>query len=171
MITMIAAVSTNGILGVDGKIPWMGKYSADMKRFKSLTSGGTVIMGTKTWHSIGGKPLPNRTNMIISASLNECDLPAGASIHNRPQRAMIASKYTDPTKNIWVIGGASIYLQSMSLVDYIDLTIIPEYVEAYHTHDIVRFPWINPNKFELESKLDGEQGLIHLKYRALDKIG
>ncbi len=171
MITMIAAVSTNGILGVDGHIPWMGKYSADMKRFKSLTTGGTIIMGTKTWHSMGGKPLPNRTNMIVSASLHECDLPTGVTIHNRPQQAIIASRWNEPTKDIWVIGGASIYLQSMILVDYIDLTIIPEYVEAYHTRDIVRFPWINPTKFELESKTNGEQGLIHLKYKALDKIG
>jgi hypothetical protein len=56
-------------------------------------------------------------------------------------------------------------------VDYIDLTIIPEYVQAEHTQDIVRFPWINPMDFELEDKQEGKSGLIHLTYKALNKIG
>jgi dihydrofolate reductase len=167
MITMIAAVSKNGILGVDGKIPW--KYPADMKRFKVLTSGGTVIMGAKTWRSMGEKPLPNRTNMIIGSNCYPSDL--NTTVHNRPQRAIICSQQWEPAKSIWIIGGASIYLQSMNLVDYIDLTIIPEYVQAEHTQDIVRFPWINPMDFELEDKQEGKSGLIHLTYKALNKIG
>lgn len=168
MITIIAAASNDGIIGIDNNIPWIGKYKSDMKRFKKLTTGGSIIMGSNTWRSLGEKPLPNRINYVVSSILDSTeDMISCNSVHI----AIKASKFNDPDKSIWIIGGASIYLQSMNLVDYIDLTIIPENFGNHHISNIVRFPWINPTKFELESKENGEQGLIHLKYKALDKIG
>jgi len=56
MIKMIAAVSQNGIIGIDNDIPWLGKYPEDLKRFRKLTSGGSIIMGSNTWKSLGEKP-------------------------------------------------------------------------------------------------------------------
>jgi dihydrofolate reductase len=158
---MIAAVSQDGVLGVDGKIPWIGKYPSDLKRFKRLTSGASVVMGSKTYQSIG-KPLPNRHNYVVSSQPH---LYPEVSVVNRPFTAVRESFYVHPTSNVWIIGGASIYLQSMGIADYIDLTIIPETINPYHTHDIARFPWINPCQFRIVRSDPGEDGLLHLLYQ------
>lgn len=159
MITMIAAVSRNGVIGINNTIPWLGKYPSDLKRFKKITSGGTVIMGTKTWLSIG-KPLPKRHNYIISSKLYPENLEA--SVCNSVQSAINSSKFSYPESDIWIIGGASIYNQSMDLVDKIDLTIIPE---TYNSKEnVVRFPWINPLMFKESSIECSEDGLVHIEY-------
>ncbi|MEM1175177.1 MAG: dihydrofolate reductase, partial [Pseudomonadota bacterium] len=63
LISLIVAASSNGVIGVDGDLPW--RLPDDLKRFKALTTGKPVIMGRKTWESIG-RPLPNRQNIVIT---------------------------------------------------------------------------------------------------------
>ena len=116
MIGIIAAVSENGIIGINNNIPWIGKYPEDLKRFKKLTVNSNIIMGSKTWRSIGEKPLPNRNNIIISSKLNiETDQ---VSVANSVQTAIRMCKFNN-NKPIWIIGGESIYQQSMNLIDWV----------------------------------------------------
>lgn len=163
MIKIIAAVSSNGVLGVNNTIPWIGKYPEDLKRFRRLTSDCSVVMGSKTWESVGSKPLPNRINYIISRrlSLKNENTMTCASI----KEAIEDSKIQYPNKTIWIIGGAFVYSQSLDFVDEIDLTIIPEDVQIQSSESIILFPWINPNKFNLHSKTFGESNLTHLLYK------
>ena len=77
-LTLVAAVAKNGVIGKGGGIPW--KIPEDMKRFKKLTSGHPVIMGRKTFESIG-KPLPNRYNFVVSSKeIDNLDLCVVSSL-------------------------------------------------------------------------------------------
>ena len=67
-VTIIVAYTNNLLIGKDNSIPW--HISDDLKRFKKLTTGNVIIMGRKTFESLGSKPLPNRTNIVISSKLN-----------------------------------------------------------------------------------------------------
>ena len=64
MITLVLAMAENGVIGKDGAIPW--RIADDMKRFKALTLGKPVVMGRKTWDSLPRKPLPDRTNIVVT---------------------------------------------------------------------------------------------------------
>ena len=121
MIYHVVAVAENGVIGKDGKLPW--HFSADLKFFKNLTTGHTVIMGRKTFDSIG-KPLPNRENIVISR-------------HPRPEMAGV--KFMESIDQafgcaqkgkIFIIGGASIYRETADLIDGVYLTRINQDYEG-----------------------------------------
>ena len=116
-ISMILAVANNGVIGNNNTLVW--KQKKDMQLFKSLTSGNAIIMGRKTFDSIK-KPLPNRTNIVITRNINfEAD---GVLVFNNLNQAIQKAKETN--KEIFIIGGADIYTQSIPLVDKIYLTKI-----------------------------------------------
>lgn len=143
-ITLVAAVALDGTIGDAGGIPW--KIPEDMKRFRAMTIGGTVIMGRRTYDSIG-KPLPGRDNIIISQSL--CEMSPVAFSNRQPP---VPTGHLEPTKDghatnaylrrsvvstlvkfgyqvrdaekIFVIGGAQIYEQCLPHVDAMELTIV-----------------------------------------------
>ena len=100
---MIAAVSPSGAIGVDGAIPW--HYSADMRRFKRLTAGKTVIMGRRTFESLGQKPLPNRRNIVITRRKYE-----GVETFVSLEDALLSCA----DEEVWFIGGAEIYREAMA---------------------------------------------------------
>jgi len=127
-VGIIVAVSPEGVIGVDGNIPW--HYSSDMKRFKRLTTGSTVIMGRHTWESLPQKPLKDRRNIVISSR----DLEAVDCYRD------VASALASATGDVWFIGGARIYEEAMGHADVIDLTYVPDRVD---TVDAVRFPDID----------------------------
>jgi dihydrofolate reductase len=147
MIKMIAAVSQNGILGKDNTIPWMGKYPDDMKFFRKMTAGATVVMGRNTFESMGSKPLPKRRNIVITKNKIE-HIETYNSLQNALTHASIQEldESSPPPKDIWLMGGFSIYEEGMKYANEIYLTLIPEMVKG---NDLVRFPWINPNKFKM----------------------
>ena len=121
MIYHVVAVSENGVIGKDGKLPW--HFPADLKFFKDLTTGHTVIMGRKTFDSIG-KALPNRKNIVISRHAHP-EVPGVefvASIETALSRATQGETY--------LIGGASIYAGTLGLVDGIYLTRIGQNCEG-----------------------------------------
>lgn len=137
MITMISAVSQNGVIGKDNKIPW--HYPEDFKFFKKSTLNSIIIMGRKTFESIGNKPLPKRRNIVITSSKIP-DVETFASLKNA-----IA---TVPLNELgWLIGGASIYQEGMNYADAIILTLVPDIID---TNNAVMFPFINPLIFSLE---------------------
>jgi len=132
MINLIAAVSINGVIGSENKIPW--HYPQDLKYFKEVTQNTTIIMGRNTFNSIG-KPLPNRRNIVItSQKIN------GIETYNSVQEALNNIK----DLNIWFIGGAKIYAEALKYVESIVLTLVPDFIEE---KNIIKFPFINPLLF------------------------
>ena len=115
MLYHVVAVSRNGVIGKDGKLPW--HFSTDLKFFKNLTSGHTVIMGRKTFDSIG-KPLPNRRNIVVSRS-SQASIPGVEFATGIEEAVKLAQK-----GDTFIIGGASIYNETLNLVDGIYLTRI-----------------------------------------------
>ncbi|MNH50248.1 Dihydrofolate reductase type 3 [compost metagenome] len=103
---MIVAYSTNRVIGNENSIPWQGKLPADMKHFKDLSVGKTVVMGRRTFESIG-RPLPFRQNIVLSRQDVKLD---GATVVNS-----LAQAYEIANGEICIIGGAEIY--KMGLVD------------------------------------------------------
>jgi dihydrofolate reductase len=97
-ITMVVAMDGDGAIGKDASIPW--EMKADMKHFRSVTLGKTVIMGRKTWDSIGARPLGGRTNVILTRQLDY--RAEGAFVIHDP-------KDWELTDNCYIIGGAEIY--------------------------------------------------------------
>lgn len=165
MIGIIAAVSQNGVIGINNNIPW--NYAEDMKHFKKMTTGSIVIMGRNTYTSIG-KPLPNRENIVITSQhLNvngiKC-LPSISAFFER-EKTILREKALD----IWFIGGARIYDEAMQYADNIHLTITPDII---HHPLAIKFPWINPAWFEVNSLMpfgDNSQ-LNHCIYNRITKL-
>lgn len=115
IISLIAAMSRNKVIGKDNKLPW--KLPADMKRFRELTSGKPVIMGRKTFESIG-KPLPNRKNIIITRDRNY--KRDGCIIVHSAKDALKAAGDGD----VMIIGGAQIYAEFLPKANKMYLTFI-----------------------------------------------
>lgn len=113
------------VIGKDNKLPW--HFSSDLKRFKALTTGSTLIMGRKTYESIG-KPLPNRENFVLSRSLWTKQNGAGAAVMESVGVHCFDSLESAfshvKTSNAFVIGGAELYRQTIDKVDGIYLTRI-----------------------------------------------
>lgn len=120
MIKLIAAMSKNRVIGKDNQLIW--KLSSDLKRFKELTSGSSVIMGRKTFESIG-KPLPNRRNIIITRN-TEYSVD-GCEVVNSLEEALLLTN-----NNCFIIGGGEIYKQSLEFAKKIYLTIVKEDFEG-----------------------------------------
>ena len=116
MLTIIAAIGKNNALGKDNQLIW--HLPADLKRFKSVTIGHHVIMGRKTFESLG-KPLPNRTTIIITRSKEF--IADGCIVVNSLTQAIQAAKEDE---NPFILGGAEIYKQAMELADVLDLTFV-----------------------------------------------
>ncbi len=116
MITIIAAVARNNAIGNQNKLLyWLPN---DLKRFKALTTGHTIIMGRKTFDSLPKGALPNRRNVVVSRSLTT--LP-GCDVYPSLTEAL---SNTSPNEDVYIIGGATIYEQALPLADRLCLTEI-----------------------------------------------
>lgn len=115
MITIIAAIGKNNELGKDNQLLW--HLPNDLKHFKNLTTGHSIIMGRKTYESIG-RPLPNRTNIVVSRKENWFE--EGILIVPSLKEAIKHAKKIN--ENIYIIGGANIYEQTIDLADRLDIT-------------------------------------------------
>ena len=147
---MIAAVSQNGYIGVDGKLPW--HYPEDMRLFASKTKNSNIIMGRKTFESIGNRPLPNRRNIVISRLANGLGVMnnEGIEVFGSVAEALDAC---DDGKDTWIVGGERIYEAGMEFAEEIHLTVVPNWIEVTYGQEAARFPWINPLEFKtLEQK-------------------
>ncbi|MCH2113603.1 MAG: dihydrofolate reductase [Pirellulales bacterium] len=117
-LSIIVAFAENGVIGRDGALPW--HLSADLQRFKRLTMGHTIIMGRRTWESIG-RPLPGRTSMVISRQA-----------HSRPEQdkvlwaSSLDAALADPRcareAEAFVIGGAMLYEEALPIADRLYVT-------------------------------------------------
>ena len=141
MIIIIAAIARNNALGKDNQLIW--HLPADPKRFKKVTSGHHVIMGRKTYESLG-KPLPNRTNIVISR--NKDYTAEGCIVRNSLEEAVESAKNDSSP---FILGGAEIYKQGIEFADILDLTFIHHDFEAD-----AFFPEIDPEIWEEISRQD-----------------
>ena len=147
---ILVAVSPEGIIGKDNTIPW--HYSADLKRFKRLTTGNTIIMGRKTWESLPIKPLPTRRNIVITRSSIK-DIECFQSIDDALQTC---------EGDVWFIGGAGIYQEAMQKADIIDMTLVPDSVSG---EDCIYFPAIDKSWIEGDTNvLEDDPKLRHKIY-------
>lgn len=151
MINMIASVSQNGYIGVDNKLPW--KLPEDMRLFAHKTKNSVVIMGRKTFETIGMKPLPNRRNIVISRLANSPGVldTEGVEVFGSVAEALDAC---DNSKDVWIVGGEKVYEAGMEFAEEIHLTIVPQWIDTLYGQESARFPWINPLEFKLKSMLD-----------------
>lgn len=148
-ISIIAAVAKNMAIGHENKLLyWLPN---DLKRFKSLTTGHTIIMGRKTFDSLPKGALPNRRNVVLSRSLTE--LP-GAEVFPDLQTALVSCSETE---DIYIIGGESVYRQAMPLANRLCLTeidAIPEQADAF-------FPTVSPEEWKEVSRESHEKDEKH----------
>lgn len=122
MIQIVVACGTNRAIGRDNQLLW--HLPDDLKHFKQLTSGAPIIMGRKTYESIG-RPLPNRLNIVISRNpelLIEGVVVAGS--------LQLALDICGDVEKISIVGGGEIYKQALSLADVIELTLVNDAPEA-----------------------------------------
>lgn len=148
MISIIAAVSEDLGIGKDNELLW--NIPEDLKRFKKLTSGNTVIMGKRTWMSLPVKPLPGRRNIVLTDIPGECFecSETATSVED-------ALGKCGKDENIFVIGGGSVYHQFMPLADRLYITHIHKKAPAD-----VYFPKIDLRKWKIleksEEKVTGD---------------
>ncbi len=119
-VVLLAAVADNGVIGRDNALPW--RLSTDLKRFKALTLGRPVVMGRKTFLSIG-KPLPGRTNIVAT---RDPDFRADGAVVVHSVEAALDAARADAARRgvheIMVIGGTEIFAQTMALADRLEIT-------------------------------------------------
>ena len=138
MISLIVAASTNNAIGIGGDLPW--RLSDDLKRFKAVTMGKPIVMGRKTWDSIG-RPLPGRQNIVVTRqpefSAEGCDVVASVA-----EAIAIAGDVDE----VMVIGGSQIYELALPLADRIYLTRVHAEVEGD-----AFFPAVDESRWRLSS--------------------
>lgn len=145
IVSMIAALTKNNVIGKNNDLPW--HLPDDMKYFMQTTKGHFVIMGRKNYQSIPEKfrPLPNRTNIVITRQTN-FEAP-GCQVINSLDEAIAVCKKANP-KEIFLIGGSSIYKEGLQFANKLYLTEIHAEIDGD-----VYFPQINKNDWKEKSRV------------------
>ena len=155
-IKLIAATDLHYGIGKNGSL--LFKIPEDMRLFKQLTAGNIVLMGRKTFESIGCRPLPDRINIVISSTKNyEND---GAITFDNLETAVEYSEQHFPDKDLYIIGGGQIYEQG---IKYVDEVILTKYNKLYEDADTYFPVDIMDNFSEIEVIMDGSYEGIEFK--------
>ena len=144
-IAIIAAVARDGVIGADGAMPW--RLATDLRRFKALTLGHPVVMGRRTFESIG-RPLPGRTNIVISRRTDFA--PEGTIVVGSLEAALGEARHAaaaDRRDTVFVIGGGEVYRAALPYADRLLVT----HVDAEPAGD-TRFPDIDPTDWKAETE-------------------
>lgn len=149
MLSIIACISqTNRAIGYQNRLLYHIK--SDLTRFRELTTGHAIIMGRKTYESLPNGALPHRRNIVVSRSMKEM---VGCEVYPNLEAAL---KAAESPQEIFIIGGESIYRQSLPAAHKLYLTVVddaPQQADAF-------FPEINPEEWELiEKEMRNENGL------------
>ncbi len=144
---IIAAISSNGVIGKDGKIPW--RIPEDMKRFKEVTMWHPIIMGRKTYESIG-RPLPDRLNIVLSRGNFSGE---NIHVHNSLESAVdyleSGSVKNFDLKKIYIIGGRSVYEEALPFSNFLEITEVNGNYEGD-----VYFPEVDWNRWSEIDRMD-----------------
>lgn len=140
ILKAIVAYAENRVIGKNNDLIW--HLPDDLKHFKSHTAGKTIIMGRKTWDSLGGRPLPNRRHIVITRKKDF--VAKGAEVTHSLEEAIQIAKAEE---EVYIVGGAQIYALSMPMIDVLEITE----VHAAFDGDAY-FPTFNTANFELISQ-------------------
>ncbi len=150
----MAAVSPEGILGVDGEIPW--DHPGDRRRLWRLTRDAAIIVGRLTWESLPRRPMPRRRNIVISRGP-----VAGAESFRSLSEALAVCEGA-----VWFLGGTRIYEDAMCCADFLDLTFVPDRIALLPGQTAVRFPPIDETRWQAGPPLPDpdEPGVVRRRY-------
>ncbi len=157
--SIIVAMAKNGCIGKNNNLPW--RLPADLKFFKKTTLGHPILMGRKTFESIGSKPLPGRKNIVITT---QKDFTAeGVEVFHNLEDAFQAT-----FEDLFIIGGANIYSQTLQQADYLYITKVHTDVDgdAY-------FPKINIQDWKLiqeETYLADEKNQFDMTFQLFERV-
>ena len=159
MISIIVAIAENGVIGDKNALLW--NIKEDMRRFRTTTMGHPVVMGRKTFESIG-RPLPKRTNVVITRGDSEFE---GCFVAHSIEEAV---KIFSPDEEVFIIGGAQIYKQALPLADKLYLTIVHRNYEgdtSFPEIDYSEWREVAREEFERGEEYDGAFTFIDLVRR------
>lgn len=157
MVSLIVAIAENGVIGDKNALLW--NIKEDMRHFRTITSGHPVVMGRKTFESIG-RPLPNRTNVVITRGDSTFE---GCEVAHSLEEAIAMFPAEE---EIFIIGGAQIYAQALPLADKLYLTIVHQEYEgdtSFPEFDIKEWREISRTDFERGEAYEGSFSFIDLE--------
>lgn len=160
MLSIIVAVAEDGAIGKGNDLLW--RLPADLKRFKALTTGHSIIMGRRTWESLPNGALPNRRNIVLSRQKLELE---GAEIYASLDEAL---KATSEEEEVFVIGGGQLYKEILALADKLYLTEVKASYPDADTH----FPELNEAEWTLLSEEHiprDERNALDSTFRVLER--
>lgn len=152
-VTLVAAVARNGVIGVDGGLPW--RLPDDLRRFKELTLGHVLVMGRKTYETIG-HPLSERTTVVVTRNPSWDPGSVEVRVAGSVEDAIEAAAAIDP--EVFVVGGAQVYAAALPLADRLELT----WVDAEPDGD-TRFPEVGWDEWR-ERRRDEADGAVYVTY-------
>lgn len=147
-------MSENRVIGNNNELIW--KLSSDLKRFKELTTGHPVVMGRKTYESIG-RPLPNRRNIIITRNL-EYQVDGCETVSSLEEALLLTNN------NCFIIGGGEVYKQSLEIADKIYLTLVHKKFEGDTTFPELGKEWATIDCKDFESDEKNEYNYSFIEY-------
>ena len=165
IVSIIVAAAENGVIGRDNDMPW--RLSTDLRRFKALTIGKPVIMGRRTWESIG-RPLPGRPNIVVTRDKG-FRADGASTVGSLEEAIALGQKQAADLAvgEVCVIGGGQIYAQALPFADRIHLTRVLAEIDG-DTH----FPQIDPQIWRAVSQEDvpaGDKDSHPTRYFAYEK--
>lgn len=143
-MNIIVAMNKAGVIGDNGELPW--DIPADLKHFRNLTINSTVVMGRKTFQSLGGKPLPSRRNIVLSKTLNKDT--SGVEVYRG-----ISDVLDLKLSSVWVIGGVEVYRQLLPFSNNMHVT----WVFDNNVKGDARFPVVKWGEWESMSQVYSDQ--------------
>lgn len=161
MISLIVAASTNNVIGAKGNLPW--RLSADLKRFKALTMGKPIVMGRKTYESIG-RPLPGRQNIVITRQDNYA--PEGCTVVQSVDAALAAADAPE----IMIIGGGHIYEAFIPMAERIYLTRVDADIDGdTYFPEISEDQWQEVSRQEQAADPDNDYDVVFMEYARISR--
>ena len=163
VISHVVALSNNNVIGIDNKLPW--NLKTDLKHFKEYTSNKIILMGRKTYDSIG-RPLPNRLNFVVSTSVNKIE---GATVFQSTQEGIDAAKQKcleDHNYNeIVIIGGGYLFRETLEIANKLVFTKVDCEIEGdVYYPDVNLDEWVEKNSMHFSKDSENDYDFVVKEY-------
>lgn len=162
-ISIVVAISSNGVIGADGGLPW--RLPSDLKRFKKDTMGKALVMGRKTWESVG-RPLPGRANIVVTRQKGY--IAEGADVVSSLEEAVKLARARLrclPGDEICIIGGGELYRQALDIADRMIVTHVMMEVEGdTHFPPIDEAAWQPVSREPIAAGEGDSAAMLHVVY-------
>ena len=140
-ITLIAAVARNGVIGRNGDLPW--RLKSDLAFFKRTTLGHPIVMGRRTHESIGRRPLPKRTNIVVTRN---ADYAAPGCVVVDGLEAALAAARAEGAAELFIVGGAQLYREALPRAKRLLLSLVDASPDGE-----TFFPWLDPSAWDAQT--------------------